>query len=99
MPKRKRTSNKTRKRRGKDLDEIHEDLRPEKVAKLMNQEIDLDLPGNGQFYCIECSRYFIDEGAVNKHKSSKGHRQRVKALQEPPYTQKEAELAGGIGVG
>lgn len=45
MPKRKRTSNKTRKRRGKDLDEIHEDLRPEKVAKLMNQEIDLDLPG------------------------------------------------------
>uniref|UniRef100_A0A1I7XS20 poly(A)-specific ribonuclease n=1 Tax=Heterorhabditis bacteriophora TaxID=37862 RepID=A0A1I7XS20_HETBA len=32
-------SNKVRKRPGKDLDQIHEDLRPEKSAKLLNQEI------------------------------------------------------------
>lgn len=32
-------SNKTRKRPGKDLDQIHEDLKPEKAAKLLQQEV------------------------------------------------------------
>uniref|UniRef100_A0A915DD06 Uncharacterized protein n=1 Tax=Ditylenchus dipsaci TaxID=166011 RepID=A0A915DD06_9BILA len=56
-----KTANKVRKRKGKDLDEILEDLKPEKIAKLQNQEIDLDLPGDGQFYCVQCNRYFIDQ--------------------------------------
>lgn len=45
---------KTRKRKGKDLDEIVDDLRPEKKAKLLNQPLDSDLPGDGQFYCVQC---------------------------------------------
>lgn len=45
---------KTRKRKGKDIDEIVDDMRPEKYAKLTNQELDPDLPGDGQFYCVQC---------------------------------------------
>ncbi|PAV89526.1 hypothetical protein WR25_03026 [Diploscapter pachys] len=64
-------SNKGRKRPGKDLDQIHEDLRPDKAQRLMNQEVDLDLPGDGQFYCIECERYFIDDRTLQLHKKTK----------------------------
>ncbi|CAD6198160.1 unnamed protein product [Caenorhabditis auriculariae] len=90
-------SNKTRKRPGKDYDQIHEDLKPEKAAKLMNQEIDLDLPGDGQFYCIECERYFVDEKTRQIHRKTKLHKNRVKTLKEVPYTVKEAQAAGGMG--
>lgn len=54
MPKKHTQSNKVRKRKGKDLDEIVEDLRPEKAAKLLHQPVDVDMPGDAQFYCIEC---------------------------------------------
>ncbi|VDK41731.1 unnamed protein product [Anisakis simplex] len=98
MPKKHTTSNKTRKRKGKDMDQIAEDLKPEKAAKLLNQEVDYDLPGDGQYYCIECDRYLVDEATLVKHKKSKPHRQRVKSLKEVPYSQKEAEIAAGMGV-
>uniref|UniRef100_A0A914RAH4 Uncharacterized protein n=1 Tax=Parascaris equorum TaxID=6256 RepID=A0A914RAH4_PAREQ len=39
MPKKHTTSNKTRKRKGKDMDQIVEDLKPAKVAKLSKQEV------------------------------------------------------------
>ncbi|CAB3403564.1 unnamed protein product [Caenorhabditis bovis] len=90
-------SNKTRKRPGKDLDQIHEDLKPEKAAKLINQEVDYDIPGNGQFYCIECERHFIDEKTRQIHRKTKQHKNRVKSLKEVPYSIKEAEAAGGLG--
>uniref|UniRef100_A0A1I7SXH2 Zinc finger protein 593 homolog n=1 Tax=Caenorhabditis tropicalis TaxID=1561998 RepID=A0A1I7SXH2_9PELO len=90
-------SNKTRKRPGKDLDQIHDDLKPEKAAKLLQQEVDYDLPGNGQFYCIECERHFIDEKTRQLHRKTKLHKNRVKTLKEVPYTQAEANAAGGSG--
>ncbi|CAJ0603216.1 unnamed protein product [Cylicocyclus nassatus] len=90
-------STKVRKRPGKDLDQIHEDLKPNKAAKLLNQEIDLDLPGDGQFYCIECDRYFIDEKTRAEHRKYKLHKNRLRALKEVPYTMKEAEAAAGHG--
>ncbi|KAJ3334335.1 hypothetical protein HDU76_000028 [Blyttiomyces sp. JEL0837] len=81
--------------RTKDLDQIHEDLKaPE---KLLNQPIDPDLPGLGQFYCVECSRHFTSNGALVAHQSTKLHRKRLKVLKEEPYTQKEAEAAVGLG--
>uniref|UniRef100_A0A0M3I4Q2 Zinc finger protein 593 homolog n=2 Tax=Ascaris TaxID=6251 RepID=A0A0M3I4Q2_ASCLU len=98
MPKKHTTSNKTRKRKGKDMDQIAEDLKPEKAARLLKQEVDFDLPGDGQFYCIECDRYLVDEATMAKHKSSKRHRQRVKSLREVPYSYTEAEAAGGLGI-
>jgi len=40
----------------KDLDQIHEELKKldEKEA-VMSQELDHDLPGGGQFHCVECA--------------------------------------------
>ena len=43
------------KRKTKDIDQIHEDLKPENSAKLLHQPVDFDLPGNAQYYCIECA--------------------------------------------
>jgi bud site selection protein 20 len=54
MPKKHTQSNKVRKRKGKDLDQITDDLRPEKAAKLLHQPVDVEVAGEAQFYCIEC---------------------------------------------
>lgn len=60
-------------------------------------QIDYDLPGNGQFYCIECERHFVDEKTRQLHRKTKLHKNRVKTLKEVPYTQAEANAAGGSG--
>ncbi|XP_076344074.1 zinc finger protein 593 [Tachypleus tridentatus] len=87
---------KTRKRT-KDLDEISEHMKTENANKLLNQELDYDLPGSGQFYCLHCARYFIDDHALKEHFRSKVHKRRLKALEEEPYSQQEAEAAAGMG--
>lgn len=43
------------KRRTKDLDQIHVDMQPQNATKLKSQEVDMDLPGAGQYYCIQCA--------------------------------------------
>uniref|UniRef100_A0A1I7XR56 Zinc finger protein 593 homolog n=1 Tax=Heterorhabditis bacteriophora TaxID=37862 RepID=A0A1I7XR56_HETBA len=68
------------------------------LAKFLVNIVDLDLPGDGQFYCIECERYFIDEQTKQNHKKTKLHKNRVKTLREIPYSHKEAEAAGGLGI-
>lgn len=35
--------------------QIDEDLKEENAKRLLNQEIDLDKPGNAQFYCLHCA--------------------------------------------
>ena len=42
-------------RKTKDIDQIHEDLKRENAEKLLNQEVDLDKPGSAQFYCLHCA--------------------------------------------
>ncbi|KAJ3269475.1 hypothetical protein HDV01_001359 [Terramyces sp. JEL0728] len=86
----KKTKAKTR-----DLDEIFDDI--ESPQKLLNQPVNPDLPGQGQFYCIHCARHFITNEALQTHISGKLHKKRVKVLKtETKYTQKEAELAAGL---
>lgn len=43
------------KRRRRDLDQIHHDMLPENATKLLRQELDPDLPGNAQHYCLHCA--------------------------------------------
>jgi hypothetical protein len=43
------------------------------------------------------SRYFANETALTTHKTEKPHKRRLKALEDTPYTQKEAEAASGLG--
>uniref|UniRef100_A0A8C6ZI53 Zinc finger protein 593 n=1 Tax=Nothoprocta perdicaria TaxID=30464 RepID=A0A8C6ZI53_NOTPE len=75
------------KRRRRDLDEIHGDLRPDAAARLLRQEPDPDLPGCAQFYCLPCASDFIRLFCLL----------RLKQLSEEPYTQEEAERAAGMG--
>jgi hypothetical protein len=40
----------------------------------------------------------VDQPTLSGHQKTKGHKQRIKALKEAPYTVEEAEAAGGVGV-
>jgi len=83
------------KRRFKDIDQIHDDL---KVSdKFLNQEKDDELPGQGQYYCLHCARYFISKDAMDKHFASKEHKKRMKRMKDEPYSQEEADKAAGLG--
>jgi len=76
----------------KDVDQIYEDVNnPNKTEQLLNQAPSEDLPGLGQFYCMTCARYFINETALQDHLRTKVHKKHLKKLQEKPYTQKDAE--------
>ena len=85
-------------RRTKDIDQIVlKDMLPEETEKLTHQEIDENLPGLGQFYCVTCARYFISQHALNEHFKTKQHKKRFKeCTQTKPYTVEEAERAGGL---
>lgn len=69
----------------------------ENADKLLNQEVDLDVPGAAQNYCLHCARYFIDQQALNEHFKTKVHKRRLKALELEPYTIEESERAAGHG--
>lgn len=81
------------------MDQIHRDLRHPRSLELHKAtRAAEDLPGLGQFYCIECAKYFDTDFAEREHKRGKRHKRRCRMLKEPPYTQAEAEAAAGIGV-
>eukprot|EP00158_Paraphelidium_tribonemae_P004068 Partr_v1_DN26547_c1_g3_i1_m3523 putative Zinc finger protein len=84
------------KRRTKDLDQIEKDLEPQAFEALKTQELDADLPGLAQFYCVHCSRYFVDQPSLDNHTKSKVHKRRLKNLKEGAYTIEESEAAVGL---
>ncbi len=43
------------KRRTKDLDQIHNDLKKDNFVQLLNQPVDYDVTGNAQHYCVHCA--------------------------------------------
>ena len=43
------------KRKTKDHDQIHEDLKKENFKNLLIQPVDYDLTGNAQSYCVHCA--------------------------------------------
>ncbi|KAM9787646.1 zinc finger protein 593 [Syngnathus typhle] len=96
---RKKHSNKLMKtkRRTKDLDEVHSDMKPETATKLLNQEVDYDVTGCAQHYCLHCARYFTDMKSLKDHFKTKVHKKRLRELREEPYTQAEADRAAGMG--
>lgn len=94
-----KASKRARRRRtlARAVDQIAEDLADAgKLAKLRAPPIDFDLPGLGQYYCVECARHFVDAGARKAHARSKPHKNRLKELKEKPYSQAEAEAAAGM---
>lgn len=92
------------KHRSKDLDQIQEEVAKGKVRDGRGAiasrggcyEYDEDLPGGGQFYCVETGRHFVDAHALREHKKSKAFKKRLKELKEKVYNQDEADLGAGI---
>ncbi|PRW60962.1 zinc finger 593 [Chlorella sorokiniana] len=89
------------------IDQVWEDVRKTdgvhdgKVGPLGTTdkvELDEDLPAHGQHFCIACSRYFINETALQDHLGTKPHRRRVKELMGArPHNQADADWAAGMG--
>jgi bud site selection protein 20 len=80
--------------RAKDTDQIQEEI--ENGA--MDQKIPYndELPGGGQYYCVETGMHFIDAKALADHKKSRYYKRRCKELKEEKYTQESAEFAAGM---
>ena len=61
-------------------------------------ELDEDIPAEGKYYCVPCSRYFIDAAVLALHEKTKPHKKRVKELAgDRPHNQGDADAAGGLG--
>jgi len=73
------------------------DLDPKNRAALEAQPLDLEKPGLGQHYCVECAKYYETDAALKSHWRSKVHKRRCKELKEPAYTIEESERAAGLG--
>uniref|UniRef100_A0A1Q3F7P9 Zinc finger protein 593 homolog n=1 Tax=Culex tarsalis TaxID=7177 RepID=A0A1Q3F7P9_CULTA len=82
--------------RTRDMDLIDEDLKKNSDA-LLNQEVDLEKPGFGQFYCIHCAQYYINERALQDHFRTKVHKRRMKNLEVEPYSLEDSLRAAGKG--
>ncbi|KAH7647989.1 hypothetical protein RS030_3397 [Cryptosporidium xiaoi] len=74
------------KRRTKDFETVQKDY-----YKGVELPFDPDLPGNGQFYCITCARYFINSSSLLSHNKSKDHKRLIKT--EEAWTENHAMLA------
>ena len=91
-----KSSKKTR-RKTRDIDQRHADLASQKhLQDHVTQYAKEDLPGLGQWYCVECAKWFESETNYVKHAKGKPHKRRVRQLREQPYSQKEAEAAVGL---
>lgn len=87
------------KRRTRDLDLVYKDLATkELILSLKNQPLDENKPGLGQYYCIECAKYFESQPTLDRHKKGKVHKRRLKDLSLMPYTSLESQAASGVNV-
>lgn len=91
-------SKKKTRRHTRDLDQVHADLASKRhLQQYHDTKAPEELPGFGEFYCVECAKWYESEVNFDKHRKAKPHKRRVKQLKEEPYSQKEAEAAIGLG--
>ncbi|KAK1741665.1 zinc finger protein [Skeletonema marinoi] len=85
-------------RRAKDTDQIQDEIEKSEVTGVPADKFEYDdeLPGGGQFFCVETGKHFADAKALADHKKSRYYKRRCKGLKEEKYTQAEAEKAAGM---
>jgi bud site selection protein 20 len=72
--------------------------RPTKDVLAEKTQLDPDKPGLGQYYCVACARYCINQQALDDHSATAKHRRRMRMLTtEPAYSHQEANAAAGRG--
>ncbi|PWN39589.1 hypothetical protein IE81DRAFT_350049 [Ceraceosorus guamensis] len=83
-----------------DADQISDNLRSsEKTAALLNpSNLDVDKPGLGLFYCIQCDRHFPTDKDRESHLASKQHKRSAKRAAEEAHTVAATGLSVGVGV-
>merc|ERR1712014_320923 len=84
------------KRRSKDIDQVHDDLKHAHKFNPGELPQNEDLPGMGQFYCIPCARFFTSAEVKAKHEKSKLHKRRLQKASDDPHTQRDADMAVGL---
>jgi len=61
----------------RDLDQISEDIRsPKHLEQHKISKAAEDLPGLGQFYCVECAKWFESEHSLVTHRKGSTHKRR-----------------------
>jgi bud site selection protein 20 len=61
----------------RDLDQIALDLKsPRHLAQHKDLKAAEDLPGLGEFYCVECAKWFESEHSLLGHRKGSAHRRR-----------------------
>ena len=71
--KKKQSLNPKQKNLKKQYDQIYDDFHS-KLPKILPR--DLDLPGEGQYYCTACGEFYIDQLALNHHLETKQHKRK-----------------------
>lgn len=61
----------------RDLDQVVADLKsPRHLERYKVTKAPEDLPGLGEFYCIECAKWFESEINLVAHRRGKNHKRR-----------------------
>ena len=84
-----------------DADQVEQNLKDaKKNNELLNPDhLDIEKPGLGLFYCVECDRHFPSHGDREVHQRSKLHKRIAKRMhEEKAYTVEESMRAAGIGI-
>ncbi|KAF9509643.1 hypothetical protein BS47DRAFT_1487857 [Hydnum rufescens UP504] len=82
----------------RQLDQIqHIDLLPENREKLEAQPLNVDLPGLGQHYCVECAKYLESDIALKSHWKGKYTNGDVRSFGIPltPSKSRNGQLGSG----
>ena len=84
--------------RAKDTDQIQNEIEKsvDTGVPAGKFEYDDELPGGGQFYCVETGKHFADAKSLADHKKSRYYKRRCKELKEEKYTQDSANAAAGM---
>ena len=84
--------------RPKDTDQIQDELQKsiETGIPAGKFEFDDELPGGGQFFCVETGKHFADAKSLADHKKSRYYKRRCKELKEEKYNQDVADAAAGM---
>lgn len=65
----------------RDLDQVKADIASSKhLARYRSTKAAEDLPGLGEWYCIECAKWFEGEHNLVAHRKGKHHKRRLVLL-------------------
>lgn len=64
----------------RDLDQVYADLHsPKHLSQHQTSKLAEDLPGLGQWYCVECAKWFEGENSLVQHRRGKVHKRRYRS--------------------